>query len=245
MIDSLWFSGFQGWIQLIFGSVWTYLVLAFIFGVLCIIMVFRLRDRNKAKKTLSDSDRIQNCDGSNLCEDKLLKSIESLYGKPNTILLAAAGLECLPVTVPIRIALAASENKKRCLLIDLDTRRDAVWKAFDLESQHTSSVFLPTPSGVENLSVLPAHFFQQNKVMNIRTIAENAQKNFDLILINAPYLDGHPDRNLISSCAEYAFVFAQETSQIQRLGKLCTTGHCKVLASYKVKTNGSPTSSAQ
>ena len=244
MIQNLCFRGFQGWIQTIFGSVWTYVVLASLFTVLCIIMVFRLGSRKKPKKNSSDANPTSTCNGS-ACEEKLLKSIETLSGNPKTILLAAAGLQCLPVTVAIRIAVAASENKQQCLLIDLDTRRDAVWKVFGLESQHPVSHSLPVPSGIENLSVLPAHFFQQNKVMNIQTITQNAQNKFDLILINAPYLDGHPDRNLISSSAEYAFVFASETSQVQRLGELCTSGGCKVLASYKVQNNGSATPSAQ
>jgi Mrp family chromosome partitioning ATPase len=79
--------------------------------------------------------------------------------------------------------------------------------------------------------------------MNIASIARNIQKQYDLILINAPYLDGHPDRKMIASSARYAFVFANEPAQADRLAKLCAASRCKILGCYKMQKNGIPSAS--
>ena len=230
---------------MVFGSVWTYVILMSFFALLLVLMLVHfLRNRN-LKKPAVNTDSVNECSESRTCEEKLLHTIETLSRAPKTVLLAAAGLEYMPVTVPIRIAMEVSAKKQRCLLIDLDTRRNAVWKAFGLEAHHSSTAASPIPSGIRNLSVLPALYFEQNKVMNIGSITRSAEKQYDLILINAPYLDGHPDRKMITSSAQYAFVFAKEPSQIDRLQQLCNSGHCKVLGCYKMQKNGSGISSVQ
>ena len=245
MSETFLCSGFQGWITTVFGSLWTYLILASLFTLLLgLMLVHFLRSKNP-KNSSAEADALNTCDSSGACEEKLLQLIETLNGNSKTILLAAAGLECMPVTVPIRIAIKSSEKNKRCLLIDLDFKRNAVWKAFGLDRQNIPAASLPAPSGIKNLSVLPAHYFEQNKIMNIGPITKNAQKLYDLILINAPYLDGHPDRKMITSSSQYAFVFAKETPQVQRLQGLCHAGQCTVLGSYSIRKNGTPAPSGQ
>lgn len=243
MIHGTLFIGFQGWINTVFGSVWTYLILALFFVMLIVSMLAYLL-RGKINKTcLSEPMFLNSGNGYKACEENLIPLIETLRGASKTILLAAAGLDCMPVTVPIRIAIVSSEKNQRCLLIDLDTRRNAVWKAFGLDAGNAAPAAFPTPSGIKNLAVLPAHYFEQNKWMNIRSITQNAQKQYDLILINAPFLDGHPDRKMITASSQYAFVFANDAIQVDRLQKLCRESRCKVLACYKIRKNGSPDSS--
>jgi hypothetical protein len=242
MTQAVLVIGFQGWMNAIFGSTLTYLLLGVFFAGVLVLMSFYLRSSKSPKPDPKDADRLNSCQGSGDCESKLLSCLESLGGDSKTVLLAAAGLDCLPVTVPIRIAILSSEKNKRCLLIDLDTKRDAVWKSFGPSSPSGMSAFA-APSGIRNLSIVPAHYFEQNKQMNIASIARNIQKQYDLILINAPYLDGHPDRKMIASSARYAFVFANEPAQADRLAKLCAASRCKILGCYKMQKNGIPSAS--
>lgn len=243
MIKNILLIGFQGGIDTVFSSVWTYLILAFFFTLLLIAMlVYVLRStgisRPKCLPTNGSGDRVY--------EDQLMQSIETLSHRSKTVLLAAAGLECMPVTIPIRIAMGSSEKNNRCLLIDLDTKRDAVWRAFGLDENNVASSSYPVPSKVKNLAILPAHYFAQSKCMNIRAITENARKQYDLILINAPFLDGHPDRKMITASSQYAFVFAKEPSQVDRLKKLCRTERCKIIGCFKIqKSSDVPNASHQ
>lgn len=224
--------GFQGWMNAVFGTIWTYLFLGGFFAVVLsgmLISTFysaRLSSKNKNKKQEPPPPELS---GN---EIHLFEFLHAAIPKPKTVLLAAAGLDCLPVTIPIRLALLSCRSQQRCLLIDLDTKRDAVWKAFARPSSNNSSP-LPISSGIENLFLIPAHYFEQTRQMNLAPLIHHAKKHYDLILINAPYLDGHPDRHFIVSWAEGAFVFAKEASQARRLITLCQSRHCKVLGCYK------------
>lgn len=240
MIDSLPLIGFQGWIQVLFSSPWTYVAIGSFFLFLLIFMsVWYLQSSTQARS--SHSETTDSGDpGGTVSENQLYHLIEALGNRPKIVLLAAAGLECMPVTVPIRIAILSSEKKQRCLLIDLDTKRNAVWRAFGLERQENASGSLPAPSGIENLFILPAHYFEQNRCMDLRSITRNVGSPYSLILINAPCLDGHPDRKIITASSRYAFVFAKEAAQMERLRDLCQSQRCKILGCYKIRTNGLP-----
>lgn len=222
----------QGWLKTVFGAVWTYLFLGFFFAALLIGMLFSsLRTSVFSRSKPCKKQPSASLDSSISSETHLLDALQTAGKPPLTVLLGAAGLDCLPLTVPIRLAMLFT-RKHRCLLIDLDTRRDAVWKAFGNTSPTTFSS-LPTPSGFENLFIIPAHYFEQSRQMNLGPILRSAEKQFDYIFINTPYLDGHPDRNLIVSFAEYAFLFARNEPQFHRLTALCRRQKCKILGCYK------------
>ena len=144
----------------------------------------------------------------------LTERILKLKGKKQTVLLAAAGTKTLPVTIPVNVAIELVGKKKRCLLIDLDLKRDAIAKALDISDKPGVSAVQPGPCETEfkDLVVWPAHNFARSKHMNIKALADAASEKFDLVLINAPYLDGSPDRNLIAMAADYGFIFTQSWS---------------------------------
>lgn len=232
MFEAIQASGFQGWFNTIFGTVWTYLLLVLFFvSVLAAVLIRPLRPFRSRKAVSQTSNQAF---GTFLhSEMQLFEILKKEPSKPKTVLLAAAGLECLPVTVPIRLALLSSRSKLRCLLIDLDTKRDAVWKAFGDPSSNGSSP-VPAASGLENLSLVPAHYFHQTRQMDLASLLRRVKNQYELILINAPYLDGHPDRNMIASSAEQAFLFVKEDSQAQRLFNLCQSRGCRILGCYKL-----------
>jgi len=238
MSELILLSGSQGWLKTIFAAVWTYIFVGSFFALLLIGMLIgflrtgvfsRSKPRRKQPSPFSDLSADS--------ETHLFQVLQTAGKPPLTVLLAAAGLDCLPVTVPIRLAMLSS-RKHRCLLIDLDTRRDAVWKAFGKTSPVTFSS-LPAPSGFENLFIIPAHYFEQSRQMNLGPILRNAEKQFDYIFINTPYLDGHPDRNLIASFAGCAFLFARDEPQFRRLTALCRRQKCKILGCYKPPASAS------
>ncbi|MEJ5258775.1 MAG: hypothetical protein WHS88_01125 [Anaerohalosphaeraceae bacterium] len=231
MFEAIQASGFQGWFNTIFGTVWTYLLLVLFFASVLVAVLIRSLRPFRSRKNISQTSH-QTFGTFLHSETQLFEILKKEPSKPKTVLLAAAGLECLPVTIPIRLALLSSQAKRRCLLIDLDTKRNAVWKVFAKTSSNGSAA-LPAESGIDNLFLIPAHYFDQTRQMNLAPLLRQVKKQYELILINAPYLDGHPDRNMIVSSAEQAFLFVKEDSQAQRLINLCQSRKCKILGCYK------------
>ncbi len=161
----------------------------------------------------------------------IYEKINSLKSRDKSILLAGAGLEYLPVTIPVQTAVRLAQAGKKVLLIDLDTKRNAAARAFDLNENIVKNCISPKPlpSQVENLSLWPAEFFVRFGQMNLRSVIQSAENCFDIILINAPYLDGHPDRGLIASSAKGGLIFCKTTQQFDYLHKLLTQSHCQLL----------------
>ncbi|HOK66849.1 MAG TPA: hypothetical protein PK054_06825 [Anaerohalosphaeraceae bacterium] len=227
-------SGLQGWLDTIFGTVWTYFVLGLFFAaVLAAVLIRSLQPGILSRRKNAEKQGLLHKGLSPGQETQLFETLQKEPAVSKTVLLAAAGLDCLPVTVPIRLALLSCRSKNSCLLIDLDTKRDAVWKAFGKPSSNGSSP-VPAESGLENLSLVPAHYFDQTRQMNLAPLLRQVKNQYKLILLNAPYLDGHPDRKMIAASADYAVLFAKEDSQLRRLMHLCESQGCKVLGCYKL-----------
>ena len=157
-------------------------------------------------------------------------------GKYKSVLFAAAGLNCLPITIPVNVAIQLAEQKKRCLLIDLDLKRDAVAKAFNLADNTDPKDLRPKPykTPFEHLLVWPGHNFTKIKQMNIKPLVEVAADKFDLVLVNAPYLDSSPDRTQIVSAAHCGIIFTQNTAQATRLAALMQASQCKLIGNIQV-----------
>jgi Mrp family chromosome partitioning ATPase len=167
----------------------------------------------------------------------IYKKIAALSGVNKTVLFAGAGLEHLPVTIPVQTAVKLAGSGKKVLLIDLDMKRNAIAKVFDPSETtvKTCTRPKPLPSSVENLSFWPADFFARFGQINLRTLIQSASAHFDLLLINAPFLDGHPDRKLIASSAKYGLIFCKTKQQFERLQTLLTLGECQLLESKPIE----------
>lgn len=166
----------------------------------------------------------------------IYSKIASLSGNNKTVLFAGAGLEYLPVTIPVQTATKLAAAGKKVLLIDLDTKRNAIAKVFDPDENTVKNCARPRllSSPVQNLSFWPAEFFVRFGQMNLRMLINSAFAQFDIILINAPYLDGHPDRKLIASCAKNSLIFCKTKQQFDRLQILMTQGECQLLESKPI-----------
>ncbi|MCK5175801.1 MAG: hypothetical protein KAR47_20570 [Planctomycetes bacterium] len=157
-------------------------------------------------------------------------------GKERTVLFAAAGLDCLPITVVVNTAIELAREGQRCVLVDLDLKRDAIAMAFDIAEEPNRKDFTPRlrKTAFENLMVWPAHNFKLIRHLNIGPLTEAAVAKFDYVLINAPYLDGHVDRRQIASVAKYGFIFTNNARQAERLAELFKDTECKLVGNIQI-----------
>jgi len=168
----------------------------------------------------------------------ITERILQVGGKYKSVLFAAAGLNCLPITIPVNVAIQLAEQKKRCLLIDLDLKRDAVAKAFNLADKTDPKDLRPKPykTPFEHLLIWPGHNFTKIKQMNIKPLVEAAIEKFDLVLVNAPYIDSSPDRTQIASAANCSIIFTKSTAQATRLAALMQASQCKLIGNIQITT---------
>lgn len=202
------------------------------------LLLWTIRSKKTAAKPKADgpSDK-DGSEGIGGADYKLIiEKILQLGGKSKSVLFAAAGLNCLPITIPVNVAIQLAKHQKRCLLIDLDLKRDAVAKAFNLVDKLDPKDLRPKPykTPFENLLIWPGHNFTKTKQMNIKPLVQAAVAKFDLVLINAPYLDGSPDRTQIASAAQCSIIFTQNSTQATRLTEMMKTTQCKLISNIQV-----------
>jgi len=161
---------------------------------------------------------------------KILNILKNPNAQVQPVLLAANRLTDLPVTIPVNLAVSLAGTGK-CLLIDLDRKRDALAKVFEIDSEKIEShlKILPIPTAFENLSVWPARYFDLLKQMNLRSLLDAANKKFDHIILYAPYLTVLADRKQIAFCSKQAIIFCEDGEKTAQLRHLLKTYDCKIL----------------
>jgi len=191
----------------------------------------RKKGGKKGKIKIVAQDEIAESDHA-LITRRIIKT----KGKYKSILFAAAGVNCLPITIPANIAIGLAKEGKTVLLIDLDLIRNAIAQAFDVPQTGDPQQLRPKAHQTvfKGLVIWPAQNFIQSGQMNIKPLAEAAVKKFDFTLINAPYLDGSPDRVQIAAAAKAAFIFTQNAEQAQRLAELLKEAGCKIIGNFQI-----------
>lgn len=214
-----------GWIPIAIGTLWQIGVVIALPVVLFIgawLLLLWNQKRKAAKSPLSKQPPSSAVD-----YDRLLTAVKRQNGKLNSLLLAAGSLNDLPVTVPVNMAVQLAKTHK-CLLVDLDTRRNAVARVFDIDvSEQTSRSNGSYPTPLENLYIWPARNFELLRQTNLRRLLDGAAKKYDYILIYAPYLTTLPDRLQIAASAGKAIAFTGHNGT--RLRQLLRQANCKVL----------------
>ena len=163
---------------------------------------------------------------------RIVERLRKVKKKYKSILFAALDRESLPVTIPVNVAMELAKDKTRCLLIDLDIRRDALAKVFNIEDKPELQL-RASRTELENLWVWPAHNFTKIKQMNLRLLVQKAIEKFDLVIINSPYLATSPDRNQIISSARAAIIFSKEPSKEKELTSLIKASECALIDSIQ------------
>jgi len=208
-----------------------------VIGIILFVLILTILRRRKYKKVINVNLTDDKEDGDEQSEstyESVIKRIKRVKKKYKSILFASIGAGALPVTIPVNVAIGLAKKKKRCLLIDLDLRRDAVAKAFGLDAEQSGLRAKSVQTEFENLWVWPGHNFSQLKQMNIMEIVEKAldkksPEKFDFILINAPALVSSPDRKQIISAARAAFICTKNTSEMKKLAELIKPLDCTII----------------
>lgn len=212
-------------------------IVAGVIAIAALVLVLTILKRRKSKKstntnltnTKESSDK--KLDGNYELITTRLKRVGKKY---KSILFASVELNALPVTIPVNTAIWLTQNKKRCLLIDLDLRRDAIADVFKLDTKQNGLCPKAIQTEFENLWVWPAHNFAQLKQMNIKEIVQKALERFDFILINAPSLVSSPDRRQIISAAQAAFICTKDASGATKLAELMKPLNCMVIGHLQI-----------
>jgi hypothetical protein len=216
-----------------------------IVGVIVIILfalILTILRRRKFKKVININLTTDKEGGDKQTEStykSIIKRIKRVNRKYKSILFTSIEAEALPVTLPVNVAIGLAKNKKRCLLIDLDLRRDAVAKVFGLVAPQSGLRAKAVQTEFENLWVWPSHNFSQLKQMNVMGIVEKAldkksPEKFDFILINAPSVVSSPDRKQIISAAEAAFICTKDKSERKKLTELIKPLYCTIIGHIQI-----------
>ncbi|MHC5061654.1 MAG: hypothetical protein ACYTFK_11300 [Planctomycetota bacterium] len=204
------------------------------------LLLWKIKSRKSNSKPASKAKSRPDADACEQMADSdyqlISQRVLGTNGKYKSLLFAAAGLNCLPITIPVNVAIDLAEQKKRCLLIDLDLKRDAVATVFNLSDKTNPKNLRPRPykTPFENLQIWPGRNFNMTKQMNIKHLVEAAIEKFDLVLINAPYLDSSPDRTQVALAAQCSIIFTQNTAQATRLASLMQASGCKLIGNIQI-----------
>jgi hypothetical protein len=158
------------------------------------------------------------------------------------ILIAAERVEELPVTIPVNIAMRLAKRGRKCLLVDLDSQRDAISKVFELDSaEHgdeaqRKAAATARPTCISNLWVWSANNSGKGDcdgdMTNIKDALASLESRYDRLVIYAPNLKVRADSNTIASCAQAAMLFGSkgefEGSSISDFRKLLNSHGCTI-----------------
>jgi hypothetical protein len=218
------------------GQTMMYVIVGVTVIILFALILIILR-RRKFKKVINVSPKDSGEGGDKLAEGNYESIIKRIQAKKKyrSILFTSTEAEALPVTIPVNVAMGLAKNKKLCLLIDLDLKRDAVAKAFGLDADQSSLRAKAVQTEIENLWVWPGHYFSQSKQMNVTEIVEKAEDRFDFILINAPALVRGPDYKQIILAARAAFICGKNASpDMKKLTELMKSLDCTIIGRIQV-----------
>jgi hypothetical protein len=112
----------------------------------------------------------------------LLTNLLTQCGKSNVVLIAAAGPQYAPVTIPVNVAMRLAEAELRTLIIDFDLRRRAVQRVFETADCDMRAV----KTCVENISLISGKRIVSATPQTLRQIFAKAAGLYDCILVYAP-----------------------------------------------------------
>jgi len=161
-----------------------------------------------------------------------------------TTLMAAESAEELPVTIPVNVAVHLAQKNQKCLLIDLDLRRGAISKVFDIDSAERSNRARgeAIATCISNLRVWPASNFNKgdgdSDVTNIKDVIARLESRYERLIVYAPNIKLLADGYRIAGCVGAAMLFGSkskvESSSISDFYKLLIGSGCEILKPTEV-----------
>lgn len=160
-----------------------------------------------------------------------------------TVLMAAESIEVLPVTIPVNTAIHLAKKNRKCLLIDLDSQRNAVSKVFDIDNRKSKNkaqaekFAIAIPTCISNLWVWPANNFAKangnSNSTNTKQAIASLKGQFDRLIIYAPSVKLPADLESIVGCIQTAMLFGSKSKSgnyhINKLGEFLNGCSCAIL----------------
>lgn len=206
--------------------------------VVCIGLIYILFFRGKIQDAATPSGNA--LPASNTISDAeyelITERLLQIEGKYTTVLFAASSINCLPITIPVNVGVSLAQSGKRCLLVDMDIRRNAIAKAFEVDEQAPTKLLSPRgyKTSFENLRLWPAHNFAHKNALIIEDVVKGAINEFDFVIISAPYLPDNPNKKQITAASDCAFIFAQNADDATKLSSLTKPSNCSVIGNVKI-----------
>jgi len=161
-----------------------------------------------------------------------------------TILMAAESVKELPVTIPVNIAVHLAQRNQKCVLIDLDLKRGAISKVFDIDGVDGSNRVRgeAIATCINNLWVWPASNFNKGDgdtaETNIKDVITRLESRYERLIVYAPNIKLFADRYRIAGCIGAAMLFGSkskiESSSISDFRKLLISSGCEILKPTEV-----------
>ncbi|MCF7955507.1 MAG: hypothetical protein K9M75_06875 [Phycisphaerae bacterium] len=206
--------------------------------VVCFGLIYILFFRGKIQTNAGASDKALPASAaiSDADYELITERLMQIEGKYTTVLFAASSIKCLPITIPVNVGVSLAQSGKRCLLIDMDFKRNAIAKAFEVDEQ--AAEHLDSPRGhktsFDNLRLWPAHNFAHKNAPILADVIEGAKNEFDFVIISAPNLAESPDQTQIASASDCAFIFAQNADDATKLSSLMKPANCSIIGNVKI-----------
>jgi hypothetical protein len=177
-------------------------------------------------------------------------------GKLKTILMGAESPKILPVTVPINVAIQLAKDGHKCLLIDLDYRRNSIARVFELhknildENIPSKQTITGIPTCVRNLCLYPACWLTESvknitklDCLKINQIITHLKIKYDYLIVYSPYLNKHHGCKLICECIDGAMLFGKDDTNLNKTFELLEKIDCEILKPCQVRVKVSQFSS--
>ncbi len=205
---------------------------------------------NSRIKDLQWSDENSQQTNSKLWSCKKIKNNYKAFAKilqnqtlnpHQSILMAAANSKELPVTIPVNTAIHLAKMNQKTLLIDLDTKRNAVAEVFEIPktipTKHPAKEAIPIKCiGIKNLWIYPADLITGTESGNqniqsekLTKLIKEAKTEFDYILIYAPLPNQLGNPGEIAKSINSAIIFGTENNPPSKLKNILNQTHCIIL----------------
>ncbi|MCK5473246.1 MAG: FHIPEP family type III secretion protein [Planctomycetes bacterium] len=154
-----------------------------------------------------------------------------------TVLMVSENIEELPVTIPVNIAVRIAKKGLKCLLIDMDSARNAIAKVFDVDinSPAAKTQNAVVPSGINNLSLLMAN----NTNEDCCEIITRIKGQYNCVFIYAPNVELATSDcwEQIANCIDTTMFFGANSksndSSLENLRGILKNHNCKTLKPTK------------
>ncbi|MHC4616152.1 MAG: FHIPEP family type III secretion protein [Planctomycetota bacterium] len=157
-----------------------------------------------------------------------------------TVFMAAQTVAELPVTIPINIALCLARKEQRCLLVDLDSERDAVARVFQIDGKGPENERgrPGKPTCISNLSIWPASDFgkceKEREWSKLKDIITLAKAEYDHIIFYAPQTQSLVQPAKAANSMDAAILFGHSANEAENpslgdLHRLVTASGCEII----------------